>query len=51
MENSYLGGTGYIDNIYPNNLSSNIMIGIDCYTRPFITIRTKIKIIIMSQLL
>ena len=39
----FLGGTGYIDNIYPNNLSSNIMIGIDCYTRPFVTIRTKNK--------
>ena len=47
----FLGGTGYIDNIYPNNLSSNIMIGIDCYTRPFITIRTKKKIIILGQLL
>mgnify|MGYP001313893519 CR=1 FL=1 len=37
----FLGGRGYIDNIYPNNLSSSIMIGIDCYTRPFVTIRTK----------
>ena len=39
----FLGGTGYIDNIYPSNLSSSIMIGIDCYNRPFITLRTKIK--------
>ena len=37
----FLGGTGYIDNIYPYDLSSSIMIGIDCYTRPFVTVRTK----------
>ena len=37
----FLGGTGYIDNIYPYDLNSSIMIGIDCYTRPFVTVRTK----------
>ena len=39
----FLGGTGYIDNIYPYDLNSSIMIGIDCYTRPYIAIRTKTK--------
>ena len=39
----FLGGTGYIDNIYPYDLSSSIMIGMDYYTRPFVTIRTKKK--------
>tara|TARA_Y100001958_G_C20918988_1_gene334041 strand:- start:15 stop:626 length:612 start_codon:yes stop_codon:yes gene_type:complete len=40
-KNKYLGATGYIDGITPEDLSSSIMIGKDKkYHRPFITIRT-----------
>ena len=39
--NRYLGETGYIDGIIPEDLSSSVMIGKDKkYHRPFITIRT-----------
>ena len=37
----FMGGTDYIDNIKEKDLNSKIMIGIDNYKRPFITIRTK----------
>lgn len=37
----FMGGTDYIDNITEEDLNSKIMIGIDNYKRPFITIRTK----------
>jgi len=39
--NKYLGETGYIDGITPEDLSSSVMIGKDKkYHRPFVTIRT-----------
>jgi hypothetical protein len=39
---SFQGSTDYIDNINPEDVSHPIMIGIDSYQRPFITLRTKI---------
>ena len=40
-KNKYLGATGYIDGITPEDLSSSVMIGKDNkYHRPFVTIRT-----------
>ncbi len=40
-KNRYLGATGYIDGITPEDLSSSVMIGKDKrYHRPFVTIRT-----------
>jgi len=40
-KNKYLGATGYIDGITPEDLSSSVMIGNDKkYHRPFVTIRT-----------
>tara|TARA_Y100000816_G_scaffold292213_1_gene286423 strand:+ start:4417 stop:5004 length:588 start_codon:yes stop_codon:yes gene_type:complete len=38
-ESNFLGYTGYIDNISLHNLSYPIMIGIDSYKRPFISIK------------
>ena len=35
------GSTGYIDQINPKNVSYPIMIGIDDYKRPYITIKTQ----------
>ena len=37
----FIGSTDYIDKIKPENMHSKIMIGIDCYKRPFICFRTK----------
>ena len=35
------GSTGYIDQINPKNVAYPIMIGIDDYKRPYITIKTQ----------
>jgi len=40
-KNKYLGATGYINGITPEDLSSSVMVGKDKrYHRPFVTIRT-----------
>ena len=36
----FIGSTDYIDRIKPCDLSHPIMIGIDCFNRPFVSIRT-----------
>ena len=36
----FLGFTGYIDRIYPRDISFPIMTGIDSHNRPFIVVRT-----------
>jgi len=38
--NTFLGNTGYIDRIKVEDVYDTIMIGIDCFCRPFITIRS-----------
>ena len=38
-EDKYLGSTDYIDCIFKNDTNNSIMIGIDKYRRPFITIK------------
>jgi hypothetical protein len=40
FNNSFIGATDYIDCIKSTDLSEPIMIGIDCYRRAFISIRT-----------
>lgn len=40
FQDNFIGFTEYIDRIRPDDLSEPIMIGIDCYKRPFICIRT-----------
>ena len=37
----YIGGTDYIDCIKPKNLTNSIMVGVDFFRRPFITIKYK----------
>ena len=39
-DDKFMGSTDYIDNIIPQDLSSKIMMGIDNYNRPFISLRT-----------
>jgi hypothetical protein len=40
FNDKFIGHTDYIDSIKPKDLSEPIMIGIDCYKRAFISIRT-----------
>ncbi len=42
-KDSYLGDTGYIDHIPMADLTSKVMIGVDCYRRQFITLRLEKK--------
>ena len=37
----YIGCSGYIDMIYTTNMDSPIMIGVDCFKRPFLTMKYK----------
>jgi hypothetical protein len=39
----FMGYTDYIDRLYAHHMSDPIMLGIDCYNRPFIAFRTKHK--------
>ena len=39
FKRSFLNGTDYIDNIYQNEMSKPIMIGVDFYNRPFLCIK------------
>jgi hypothetical protein len=44
----FLGFTGYIDRIYPSDISYPIMTCVDCHNRPFIVVRTITKFGIKS---
>ena len=41
FEQHYIGCSGYIDMIYTTNIHSPIMIGVDCFKRPFLTMKYK----------
>jgi hypothetical protein len=42
FKNKFIGYTDYIDSIRPDDLSEPIMIGVDCFKRAFVSIRTVI---------
>ena len=42
-QDNFLGNTGYLDSIKISNLTHPIMIGHDCYDRPFIVIKYNYK--------